>query len=297
MRAILHELREMRSAYTTLSAQVADLTKRQTTTDHRIDALHHHHHHHNHNQSSPHQLLHQHLQSQFEGASAAMTAYYGSDGGIGPARRLSASWQELADLFNSAPFVSVGSPSLPSPLPSPFPSSQGLLTRMWSMSQPSMAPPPPGYSSSPFSSLSSSSSFFSSSSSSSLSSSSSSSPSSSSLLYLPSPPLPPTVPMHSFDRHHPRVLAVLPNNQLSSSFDRPWLIERMASDARLPKHQFPDPSLFQFFGSKRPLTVAANDQFRQLMRYTWVPPHTHDTHTTHTRHTHDTRHTTHTGGI
>jgi hypothetical protein len=96
-----------------------------------------------------------------------------------------------------------------------------------------------------------------------------------------SPPLPPSVSLQAFDPHHPRVLAVLPQNQLTSNFDRPWFIERMA-DSRvdgpcLPKHQFPDPELEQIFGTKRPLVVAANDQFRQLMRYSWVShlhPHT-----------------------
>jgi hypothetical protein len=77
----------------------------------------------------------------------------------------------------------------------------------------------------------------------------------------------------SVDLTQTTLVAILPSGNLLGSFDKPWMIERMASaaEAYLPKHDFPLPGYDKFFKNQRkPLLVAADDQFRKLLHYSWV---------------------------
>lgn len=76
----------------------------------------------------------------------------------------------------------------------------------------------------------------------------------------------------SVDLTQTTLVAILPSGNLLGSFDKPWMIERMASasEAYLPKHDFPLPGYDKFFKHQRkPLLVAADDQFRKLLNYSW----------------------------
>lgn len=76
----------------------------------------------------------------------------------------------------------------------------------------------------------------------------------------------------SVDLTQTTLVAILPSGNLLGSFDKPWMIERMASaaEAYLPKHDFPLPGYDKFFKNQRkPLLVAADDQFRKLLHYSW----------------------------
>jgi hypothetical protein len=80
----------------------------------------------------------------------------------------------------------------------------------------------------------------------------------------------------SVDLTQTTLVAILPSGNLLGSFDKPWMIERMASasEAYLPKHDFPLPGYDKFFKNQRkPLLVAADDQFRKLLNYSWVTHH------------------------
>jgi hypothetical protein len=218
MQAVLHELRHLRSAFTTLSEQVATLTRRQNATDGRLDAL-------------PSSTVSFPLLPSPARPPVAVTTSAASLIG----------WHDMAKIVNAITHnTPLSQPSQPTVWPGHYQHQSSAVPSFF----PFDSPP----------------------------SSSSSSSSPKSFSSVPSPPLPPTVSMQAFDARNPRVLAVLPNNQLSSSFDLPWVIEHMVndSDARLPKHQFPTPDLYQYYGTKRPLTAAANEQFRALTRYSWV---------------------------
>jgi hypothetical protein len=86
--------------------------------------------------------------------------------------------------------------------------------------------------------------------------------------------VPPAVSQQpSVDITQTAVIAILPSANLLGSFDKPWMIERMApaSEVYLPKHEFPLPACAKFFARQRkPLLVAADDQFRRMTKYAWV---------------------------